>query len=83
LQFNRTYKDEKHNPLIVLIKNPILDPAVKHQEIRFHILHYLYSKHYAGEPGIYQELDNIINEVGLGDVERHLVIGDVALSRNL
>ena len=51
---------------------------MKHQEIRFHILHYLYNKHYGGELGKYQVVDKIIPDTELKNVERNLVIGDVA-----
>ena len=51
---------------------------MKHQEIRFQILHYLYNKHYGGEVGKYQKVNKIIEETELKNVEPDLVIGDVA-----
>lgn len=48
-----------------------------HQEIRFQILYYLYNKHYSGELGKYQYIDEIVRETELRDIERNLIRGNV------
>jgi hypothetical protein len=50
---------------------------VNHQEIRFHILYYLYNKHYSGELGHPQVVENIIAETELKNIEKNIVYGDI------
>lgn len=43
------------------------------QEIRFHILYYLYNKHSMGQIGKYQSADDIIKETELNGIDRNLI----------
>lgn len=51
--------------------------CLEHPEIRFAILSTLYQKHYSPQLGHPQGTDMIIQEAGLGNVERDDVVGDV------
>jgi hypothetical protein len=48
-----------------------------HNEIRFKFLHTLYQKHYSPELLQPQNTENIIQESGLGDVDKNQVAGDI------
>lgn len=50
---------------------------MNHQEIRFQILYYLYNKHYSGELGHSQVVENIIAETELKNIEKNIVYGDI------
>jgi hypothetical protein len=50
---------------------------LNHQEIRFHILRVLYQKHYGGQLNQLQTTDKVIEEAGLGDVDKNVVTGDI------
>ena len=50
---------------------------MNHQEIRFQILYYLYNKHYSGELGQPQVVENIILQTDLKNIEKNIVYGDI------
>jgi hypothetical protein len=50
---------------------------MKHPEIRFHILFYLYNRHYSNKLGKPQTTDKVIEEAGLATVDKALVYGDI------
>jgi hypothetical protein len=50
---------------------------MKHREIRFNILHNLYQKHYSDQLGHPQLTDTIIQESGLGNLDKNVVYGDI------
>jgi hypothetical protein len=51
---------------------------VNHQQIRFNILHTLYQKHYSPELEQPQDTEKIIQESGLGDIDKNQLAGDIA-----
>jgi hypothetical protein len=52
------------------------------EEIRFHILYFLYNKHTSQETGKYQSADDIIEETGLKTVDRNMVDGEFVYLNN-
>jgi hypothetical protein len=52
------------------------------EEIRFHILYYLYNKHSSGEVGKYQSADNIVEESELKSIDRNAIDEEFAHLNN-
>jgi hypothetical protein len=52
------------------------------QEIRYHILYFLYNKFFGGHIGKYQSADNIIQETELKSVDRNLIDDEFAYLNN-
>jgi hypothetical protein len=50
---------------------------MNHDEIRFNILRILYQKHYGGELKQLQTTDEIIQEAGLGNIDKNVAAGDI------
>lgn len=52
------------------------------EEIRFHILYYLYKKHTSQETGEYQSADDIIKDTGLKTEDKNLINREFAFLNN-
>lgn len=50
---------------------------MNHDEIRFRVLFNLYSSHFAGKVKNWMHIDDVIDEAGLKEADRNMVMGDV------